>query len=97
MHEKLPTESDAEAVSPHLFLGYLGSRACLRVLGLWKTTLYLGFLCCLNVVFFTALSAFSALPLASDFPAAQEMPIDISDLMARTWNALAPSTPATPV
>ena len=42
----------------HLHLGYLGARVCLRVLGLWKVVLYLGFLCFLWMPFFTALRAF---------------------------------------
>lgn len=42
----------------HLILGYLGSLWCLRVLGLWKTTLNLGFLCFFHVLFFTCFAAF---------------------------------------
>ena len=53
---------------PHLLLGYLGSRLCLSVFGLWKTTLYRGFLSFLKVLFFTALRAFCALALGSVFP-----------------------------
>ena len=55
-------------VQTHLILGYFGSLECLRVFGLWKTTLNLGFLCFFHVLFFTCFAALCALALAGSFP-----------------------------
>lgn len=61
-------EGPLERARTHLILGYLGSLACLRVFGLWKTTLNLGFLCFFHVLFFTCFAAFCAFALAGSLP-----------------------------
>lgn len=47
----------------HLLRGYLGSRASLRVFGLWKVVEYRGLRSFLNVLRVTAFAAFAALDL----------------------------------
>lgn len=57
------------ALTSHLILMYLGSRAWLRVLGRWKTTENRGLRVRLNTPFLTALAALEATALASALPA----------------------------
>ena len=47
---------------PHLYLslGYLGFLGASKVLGLWKTVLYLGLRDCLHVLLLTDFKAFKA-------------------------------------
>ena len=80
----------------HLILGYLGSLACLRVFGLWKTTLNLGFLCFFHVLFFTCFAAFCAFALAGSLPpwAAEQTHTSVhGDVSQSTGAGMSPPIP----
>lgn len=56
---------DDSSLQVYLVRGYFGSLGCLRVLGRWKVTLNLVFLCFFHVPFLVAFKAFCAFALLS--------------------------------